>query len=307
MSKLEKLVLVREERERGIKPDVGKMLPHFQRCGFPLQKPAADYLEHVRHDGDVKITLKGDRHHGLPFGADILTLLWTFTTALDRNSRTIRFKAGADILREMDLPMAGSNYRAIMQSFRRIYGASYHFEWSEVIPGKGKSWRGRQGFLFDALHLWFHKDNAQFTLADESFENEIVLSEFAWNWLQNSPWLRTAEAYALRQSPGAIQLYLIIAARGPRLRGPRDLVDIPVTGPNGLDKQIGGATYAGAQFRWRQLLGKWLEEIKIMWPECPAELVDFSSGAPLLGMEKRGWYLRLGWFPQPSPRLPRRT
>jgi hypothetical protein len=152
----------------------------------------------------------------------------------------------------------------------------------------------RQGFLFDGLH----KNEDQITLEDESFENEIILSEFSWNWLQNSPWLRTAEAYKLRQTPGAIQLYLIIAARGPRLR-PGELCKIPLTGPDGLDKQIGGKTYEGdAQKRWRQLLRKWLEEIKIMWPECPVKLINPRNG---------WWYLQIGWFPQPRRRLPMST
>lgn len=301
MRTTEKLVLVREERESGIKPDVGKMMPHFQRCGFPLQKPARGYLEHIRHDGDIKIILEASHRFGMPFGADILTLLWCFTTALDRKSRTLKFKAANMILRDMGLPPESYNYRAVVKSFERIFGCRYTFEWWEHIPGKGKKRHLEQAVLFDRLSLWFHEDNDQMPLEGDGFENEIVLSEFAWNWLRRTSWFATAPAYALRKAPGAIQLYFIIAARGPRLKGPGDLCEIPVTGVDGLDKQIGGAIYEGTerQKRWRQLLRKWLKQIKTGWPECPVELVDLT-GCKRYGVEKRGWYLRIGWFPQPE-------
>src|SRR5580658_2921214 len=198
MSTLEKLVLIREDRETGLAPDLGKMVPHFQRCGFPLQKPPADYLTHERHDGDIKIVLEASPRFGMPFGADILTLLWCFTTALDHKSRTIRFHAAANILRDMNLPPDGRNYKAVVNSFKRIYGASYFFEWSEIIPGKGKRTRSFKRSLFDSLSLWFHENDDQIPLQGKGFENEIVLSDFAWNWLRRTSWIETAPAYALR-------------------------------------------------------------------------------------------------------------
>jgi hypothetical protein len=308
-SKLEKLVLVREDRERGINPDVGKMVPHFQRCGFPLKRQPDNYLEHVRHDGDIKITIeankvkidhKGTKHFGMPFGADILTLLWCFTTALDTKSRTIKFKYAAKILNDMGLPPQTANYRAIVWSFERIFGCKYTFEWWEVVPGKGKKRHITQALLFDRLSLWFHENDDQMPLEGDGFENEIVLSEFAWNWLRRTHWFATGPAYALRQAPGAIQLYFVVASRGPRIKGPGDFAEIPITGPDGLDKQIGGVTYEGdGQKRWRQLLRKWLNEIKTAWPECPAQLVDLT-GCTRYGVEKRGWYLQIGWFAQPD-------
>lgn len=299
MTTLERLVLIREDREQGIVPDTGKMIPHFQRCGFPLKKPAANYLKHERHDGDIHITIAADDKFGMPFGADVLTLLWCFTTALDLKSRTIRFKAAAAILRGMGLPPESYNYRAVVKSFERIFGCKYTFEWWEVHPGKGRKRHTVQALLFDRLSLWFHEDNEQMPLEGEGFENEIVLSEFAWNWLHRTSWFETAPAYALRQAPGAIQLYLLVAARGPRLRGEGDVCEIPITGPDGLDKQIGGATYEGdAQKRWRQLLRKWLVQIKTAWPDCPAQLVNFD-GKTRGGKDKFGWYLQIGYFPQP--------
>lgn len=278
------------------------MVPHFQRCGFPLQKPAADYLEHLRHDGDVKITIEASRRFGMPFGADILTLLWCFTTALDWKTRTLKFKRANTILRAMGLPPENYNYKAVVKSFERIFGCKYTFEWWEVVPGKGKKRHLEQAVLFDSLALWFHENDDQMPLEGDGFENEIVLSEFAWTWLHRTNWFATEPAYALRQVPGAIQLYFVIAGRGPRLKGEGDLCEIPITGPDGLDKQIGGATYHGdGQKRWRQLLRKWLKDIKTAWPECPAELVKLN-GEKRYGVEKFGWYLCIGYFAAPARR-----
>jgi hypothetical protein len=300
-TEIEKLVLVREQNERGVTPDTGKMMPHFQRCGFPLQRPPVGYLKHERRDGDMKITIEADSKFGMPFGADVLTLLWCFTTALDQKSRTIKFKAAAQILRDMDLPPQTGNYRAVVQSIQRIFGCKYTFEWADVVPGKGKRKHIVQALLFERLSLWFHENNDQMPLEGEGFENEIELSDFAWKWIHRTKWLATAPAYALRQAPGAIQLYLVIASRGPRLRGPGDLCEIPLTGPDGLDQQIGGRTYEGkkGQDRWRQLLKKWMGQIKVGWPECPVELVNLT-GCTRGGVPKHGWYLRIGWFPQPG-------
>ncbi len=94
-TEIEKLILIREQNESGVVPDMGKMIPHFQRCGFPLQRPAADYLKHQRRDGDTKITIEADSKFGMPFGSDVLTLLWRFTTALDQGSKTIKFSAAS--------------------------------------------------------------------------------------------------------------------------------------------------------------------------------------------------------------------
>lgn len=302
-SKVEKLLLVRDEQAKGKKPDTGKMLPHFQRTGFPLQKPPANYLVHERHDGDVKTAIVADPRYGMPFGADLLTLLWCFSSALDRKKRVIRFDAAANILADMGLPGQTNNYRALVKSFERIFGCKYTFEWMEVRADGHKRKHVAQALLFDRLSLWFNKDARQMPLKGKGFQNEIVLSEFAWKWLNKSPWIATSPAYALRQAPGAIQLYFVIASRGPRLRRQGDFCEIPLTGPDGLDKQIGGATYEGreGQKRWRQLLRKWLKEIKTGWPECPVELVDLS-GASRYGVPKQGWYLRIGWFPQPERR-----
>lgn len=296
--KFEKLVLIREDKERGIKPDVGKMMPHFQRCGFPLKKPAPDYLEHIRHDGDIKITLEASRRFGMPFGADILTLLWCFTTAMDRKSRTLKFKAANMILRDMGLPPQTYNYRAVVKSFERIFGCKYTFEWTEVGPRGWKKKHLMQAVLFDRLSLWFNENDDQMPLEGEGFENEIVLSEFAWKWLKRTSWFETQPAYALRKVPGAIQLYFIISSRGPRLKGPGDLCEIPLTGPDGLDNQIGGVTYEN-QRMWRKRVKGWLQEIKTGWTDCPAEVVDLT-GEKRYGVEKQGWYLRIGWFPQPD-------
>lgn len=302
MDKVDRLFLVRDERETIPAPDPGKILPHFSRCGFPLKKQPASYRKHERHDGDVKVTIAADPEFGMPFGADILTLLWCFTQAVNRQSRVIHFRAAADIMRGMRLPPDGRNYRAIVGSFQRIFGAKYTFEWCDVFPRKnGKLAKRRtvvQALLFDKLVLWFHDNEQQMPLEGEGFENEIVLSEFAWKWLHRTNWIETSPAYALRQTPGALQLYLLIAGRGPRLQRQEDFVDIPVTGPEGLDHQIGGVIYGGreGQKRWRQLLRKWLQEIELVWPDplpkgkFPARLVKGEGG----------WYLRIGWFPAPA-------
>lgn len=289
--KNEQLILFREAKERGEAVEKGKMLPHFQRCGFPLQKPPADYLTHTRHDGDIKITITANGEYGMPYGADVLTLLWCFSAAIKQKRREIRFRFGSKLLREMGLPPNGRNYRALVASFKRIYGATYFFDWKD----SSKSYQGKRHNLIDEYRLWFSEDENDDSA--EAVQNRIILSEFAWDWLNRCPWIEVEPAYTMRQTPGAIQLYFAIANRAPRLRGPGDLVDIPLTGPDGLDKQLGGAIYTGyeGQKRWRQLLRTWLAQIRVGWPKCPAELVDLTDTPYGKSSGKRGWHLRISW------------
>lgn len=46
---------------------------------------------------------------------------------------------------------------------------------------------------------------------------------------------------------------------------------IPLFGPFGLCAQIGSAEYARPR-RFRENLEKWLDTVRLLWPNCPARI-----------------------------------
>ncbi|HXW14691.1 MAG TPA: replication protein RepA, partial [Terriglobia bacterium] len=73
----------------------------------------------------------------------------------------------------------------------------------------------------------------------------------------------------LANAPGLLDFYVWIVWKSWTLKaGP---ARIPLFGPQGLQAQLGVATYSRNK-RFRQTLRQWMERIKLFWPECPAEL-----------------------------------
>ena len=54
---------------------------------------------------------------------------------------------------------------------------------------------------------------------------------------------------------------------------------IPLLGPVGLASQIGSVEYSRPR-RFREKLDEWLETIRVLWPECPAQVS--SDGMTLI-------------------------
>ncbi len=47
--------------------------------------------------------------------------------------------------------------------------------------------------------------------------------------------------------------------------------NVPLFGPHGLASQIGSIEYARSR-RCREKLDGWLDSIRVLWPECPAQI-----------------------------------
>ena len=68
-----------------------------------------------------------------------------------------------------------------------------------------------------------------------------------------------------------MRLYMILRDRSATVPESKLYAWMPLTGPEGLDLQMGVKPYE-QQRRWRQLVGKWLDEIRRYWPACPTEI-----------------------------------
>jgi hypothetical protein len=121
--------------------------------------------------------------------------------------------------------------------------------------------------------------------------------------------------YALRQNPGAQQLYLFAVTRAMRLwddekhkyegTGKFPSVDIPLTGKSGLDEQLGAVKRADHN-KWKDEIQEWIDAVKVVAPELKdkLELVTKPDPYSTSPNPKKWWYLRM--FGVPEPAAPRK-
>jgi hypothetical protein len=275
---LTKIELVLEKREQE-RLDIGIAPRPVLRCGLPLKKPAKDYLVHASRDGNCSLKVKADPEFGMPFGRDLLTPLWLFSEAYAQKSRTIRFESGRAMLRSMGLNEDGHTFKWVTGSIERNFGATWEFDIEQERLGKIR--RDRHYFrLVSRATLWFNKDDGQLALDGDDFQNSITLTEEAYALALHRGYqarLELETVAAISNAPGATRLFLILRDRCAEIPEHKPYDWIPLTGPTGLDLEIGVKPY-GEQKKWRQIVKKWLKEIRAFWPECPTEICKGRDG-----------------------------
>ena len=278
LNKLTKIELVLDKREEN-RLDLGVVPRPVLRCGIPLQKPAKDYLVHTSRDGNCELNVVADPRYGMPFGRDLLTPLWLFSEVYAQKSRTIRFKSGREMLRSMGLSEQGHSFKWVTGSIERNFGATWEFTIEQEFMNKIR--RDRHYFrLVSSATLWFNQDTNQLDFEGESFQNTITLTEEAYALALKRGYQARMELETianLSQSPGATRLFMILRDRCAQVPEHKQYGWIPLTGPQGLDVELGVNPYA-EQRNWRRNVKKWLEEIKRYWPECPTEIHEGRDG-----------------------------
>jgi hypothetical protein len=270
--RMEKVELILEKRYES-RLDIGVIPRPVLRCGIPLKKPKdVSYLIHTSQDGNCTLKVKADPEFGMPYGRDLLTPLWLFSEAYARKSPIISFRSGREMLRSMGLNEDGRTFRWVTGSIERSFGATWEFTiWREF---GGRVARDREYFkLVRRARLWFTKDRDQLDFNADGFENVIVLTEDAFALAMKRGYQARVElevVAALSQSPGATRLFMILRDRAAEVPEHKPYAWLPLTGPLGLDLQMGVKPYANKnKRRWRQLVRGWLKEIGDHWPQCP--------------------------------------
>src|SRR4029453_12965362 len=163
-----------------------------------------------------------------------------------------------------DLQKGGKEYRRLVAAFERIFGATMFFGTETATPKARVVQRSRFNFLREA-RIWYNREPDQQAISDE-FENVIVLSEEFYTEVTAHPVPTDLEAVkVLIASPGLLDLFMWLGSRRFVAKGEES---IPIFGPYGVVAQIGTVEYTRPR-RLRARLEKWLDTIRMMWPECP--------------------------------------
>ena len=236
-------------------------------CGLPIKKPAEGSLVHERRNGQFHLQVIGHPHFGLPWGQDRLVPIYLATLAVRQQSPRILFDSAAEMLDTFGMQQGGSQYRRLVAAFQRIFGATIFFGTDSQRERATVVHRARFNFMAEA-RIWYSKDPEQ-RLLPGYYQNMIVLSEEFYREVCDHPIPTDLEAAkALSASPAVLDLFVWLSYRCFNARG-RERVSL--FGEYGLVSQLGSVDYARPR-KFREKLQIWLEVIKTMWPECPAQI-----------------------------------
>jgi hypothetical protein len=239
----------------------------FVLCGLPVRALPAGQLLYERRNGQFVLQITGHPKFGVPFGQDRIVPIFLATLAVQQKSPTIRFRSAGEMLETFGMHKGGTEYRRLVQAFERIFGATIFFGTDQTKGTAAVVQRSRFNFL-QAAQLWFHKNTDQPVISDE-FENVITLSNEFYREVASHPIPTDLNAVkVLASSPAVLDLFMWLSYR---CFAAKSQDTVPIFGPLGLASQLGNVEYSRPR-KFREKLQTWLDVIKAMWPECPAEI-----------------------------------
>lgn len=274
LRRAEQIQLVRERLDSG-EQSVGFGARPFVFCGLPVRRPRSGQLLYERRNGHFVLQVTGHPKYGLPWGQDRLVPIFLATLAARQQRQTITFRSAAEMLDTFGLQQGGTQYRRLLASFQRVFGATIFFgtdvqrERALVIE------QGRFNFMTEA-RIWFTRDSQQECLPG-GFQNTVVLSPEFYAEITSHKIPTDLDAVrALSGCPAALDLFMWLTYRCYTARAASA---VPLYGAFGLVNQLGSAEYARPR-KFRERLQLWLEQIRRMWPECPARISGDGLNLP---------------------------
>ena len=122
----ETIQVVREKRESETQ-NLGFSSRPFALCGLPVKRPSPGCLLHERRNGQFVLQVTGHPNYGLPWGQDRLVPIFLATLAIRQQTSRITFDSAAGMLDTFGMQQGGSQYRRLVGSFQRIFGATIFF------------------------------------------------------------------------------------------------------------------------------------------------------------------------------------
>jgi Plasmid encoded RepA protein len=239
----------------------------FVLCGLPFRPLPAGQLLYERRNGKFLLQITGHPDYGVPFGQDRIVPIFLATLAVQQKSQTIRFRTAAEMLGTFGMSKGGKEYRRLIAAFERIFGATIFFGTDSLTSTAKVVHRSRFNFLSDA-QIWYNRSPDE-RLLSEGFENVIVLSNEFFEEVMAHPVPTDLDVVkVLAAAPAILDLFVWLSYRCFTAKGEES---IPIFGDFGLVRQIGTVEYARPR-KFREKLADWLRTIRLVWPDCPAQI-----------------------------------
>lgn len=264
----EAVQMVRANREQA-NQNLGFASRPFVLCGLPVKRPLPSNLLHERKNGHFILQVTGHPEYGLPWGQDRLVPIFLATLAIRQQSQTITFNSAAEMLDTFGMQQGGSQYRRLIEAFKRVFGATIFFGTDTQRERARVVHQSRFNFMSEA-RIWYSRQIEQPTLPGDC-RNTIVLSAEFFREIMDHPIPTDLEAAkALSSAPAALDLFTWLSYRCFTAKREER---VPLFGNYGLASQLGSLDYARPR-KFREKLEGWLKLVKAMWPACPARIAD---------------------------------
>jgi len=102
------------------------------------------------------LQITGHLEFGVPYGQDRIVPIFLATLAVRQKSQTIRFRSASERLAAFRLQKAGKEYRRLIASFERIFGATTFFGTESLTARARVVQRSRFNFLREA-QIWYNR------------------------------------------------------------------------------------------------------------------------------------------------------
>jgi len=161
----------------------------------------------------------------------------------------------------------GKEYRRLVAAFERVFGATIFFG-TEQAKGTARVVNTCRFNFFQEAHIWYNRDSNTPFLS-EGFENSIVLTDEFYAEVMAHPVPTDIEVVkTFASAPAVLDLFMWLAYRCFIAKAQEM---IPIFGSFGLTAQLGSVEYSRPR-RFRAMLEQWLVQVRVAWPECPAEI-----------------------------------
>lgn len=224
-----------------------------------------------RKSGKLTISITSDPRYGIPYGQDILIVLYLAIEARKQKSRKIVVNFYRDFMNLFEMKAEdGRKYKLVQQSLGRIRKALYSWE---IDNGTTRETGGNYLYI-EEWDLHFDPKNPQ---QRPLWDQYILLSERFWYEINKHKIPFNLEAARhLKTKPAYLNFFLWLSYRTWNVWNecPGEEVLIPYWGDCGLQNQM--SSVIEQRFSFRSQVKGWMEATKEIWPLCPVEIVGDS-------------------------------
>jgi len=244
-----------------------------------------------RKSVNIEVEILGHPDYGVPFGQDILVILYLVIEARKQKKRKIEVNFYRDFCRMFGFnPNDGRKYKLIVESLNRISHSKYM--WND----KKEEFRQKEFhyIYIEEIDLYCNPKNpnqkpmfSQYILLSERFWDEINRHRIPFN-LKAIRYLKTKSAHlnfylwlSYRVALNYLKYYNQFQDYKNRLKKDPELMIgshkpkakkefIPFWGENGLVNQL--STKITKRYEFRREVKKWIKETAEIWPNLPVKI-----------------------------------
>lgn len=224
-----------------------------------------------RKASKLTISITADPRYGIPYGQDILIVLYLAIEARRQGSRKIVVNFYRDLMEMFGINAnSGYKYKAVQASMTRIRNALYKWE---IEQGPTRETGGNYLYI-EEWDLYFDPKNPQ---QPPLWDQYILLSERFWHEINTHKIPFNLEAARhLKTKPAHLNFYLWLSYRvwNAWNERPGEEVPIPYWGDFGIQDQMSSVIDEKRNFRIQ--VKNWLEATKEIWPLCPVKIMEDS-------------------------------